>query len=187
MNNFSKIKRLCNYSGLPLWKRGIKGDFINSTFFKSPPSPPFAKGGIIGLSSYKIINIRYHRFYTRTSQVKKTRLPLPFFEGPSNKGYGARYSDIYRTKGLLNLSSFQLRSTFLFLFFTMHLAERPDLWSGMKARNVIRELQSLVIPATPNAFGSRESFLKNDSGQAGMTRQTGMTEKRQLFDFMHRL
>jgi len=28
----------------------------------------------------------------------------------------------------------------LFTVFTMHLAERPDLWSGMKARNVINEI-----------------------------------------------
>ncbi len=41
----------------------------------------------------------------------------------------------------------------------------------------VYKLQSFVIPASE---ASRESFLKTDSGQAGMA------EKRQLFDFIHR-
>jgi hypothetical protein len=32
------------HSDLPLWKRGIKGDFLIITS-TNPPSPPFAKGG----------------------------------------------------------------------------------------------------------------------------------------------
>ena len=60
----ANIKIKCNYSGLPLWKRGIKGDFINSTFFKSPLAP-FAKGGIIGLSSYDKISKPYIGYAVR--------------------------------------------------------------------------------------------------------------------------
>jgi|GEM_PF-4162968 len=66
----------------------------------------------------------------------------------------------------------EIKGKLLALFTLINAQNQRELDEGALQRylaEAVYKLHVFVIPVIPNAFGSWESFLKNDSGQAGMT------------------